>query len=824
MKACPELNDVRSRVNHFAGSIALLATLLMQAPIAMAQDQQTAAGSEAQLEEVVVQATRRVTDLQSTPVAVSALDSNLIATSTAQDLGDLAPYVPNFSAARIAGFNAVSFAMRGTGQNNVIVYFDSPVAVLVDDFVVPSVQTQLLDTFDIEQVEVLRGPQGTLFGKNTTGGVVSVRTKRPKLDAYSANLQAGYGDFSSYTVKAAADIPLIKDMLAIRVVGTYRKSDGYMKNGAVYGPITPFAPNSPFAGASGQGDGRSLGGEDVFHGRIKLNWAAAENVSILLQYEALRDDSEPPAMVNSSPDPTFVWPLLGFPAATGNFLKSAGVNTANKLVDMNNSRADVDGLYLNIDWENQYGVITSITGQRNQDTRLPFTASTTPAIVVGNQNLNLFDARRDVDRKTFQQELRFATSLDGPLNFVAGGFFQHDEIDFCVVTVQAFLDFLGLSTPYGPYNDHPAVTCSTQDAKSYAGYAQGTYEFSDRLTLTAGVRVTRDEKTWRGRQEVFIETFPEYNGAVGGSSLYAADFNRYPDGVVTIDRNWTEPSWHVSLGYQWTEDAYVYASATRGYKSGGFNDQIGLGRPYGNNLALFAAAADATDPEFANSYEIGLRSEGMDNRLRFNATGFWVNYSDLQRQINVPVTITDSNGDETTAQVTRYFNAAKARVYGIEAELEAVPTDALVFRATLGYQNGKYKSYTTPLPAGYDLASSPLDRTPKWTWSAGGTYTWQLPSLGTLALNANVNFVDKNLYTQSITAESSNTYLNARTLLDASLTYTSLDGRYFARVFGRNLTDKTYLTGNLVVATLFAWSQYAPPRFFGIEAGVRFGN
>jgi len=815
-------NSVRISSATFAGLMAFLAVVLMQPSVIFAQEVDS--NSAEQLEEVVVSATRRATDLQATPIAVSALDSGLISSSTAHDLGDLAPYVPNFSAARIAGFNAVSFAMRGTGQNNVIVYFDSPVSVLVDDFVVPSVQTQLLDTFDLEQVEVLRGPQGTLFGKNTTGGVVSVRTKRPEMDAFSANFRAGFGRFGSWHAKGAVNIPLMEDTLALRIVGAYRESDGYMSNGVKYGPITPFVPDSPFAGASGQGDGRDLGGEDAFNGRVKLKWAPSDTVSVLLQYEALRDDSEPPAMVNSTPDPTFVWPLMGFPAPTGDYLNAAGVNTANEIVDMLNARTDVDGYYMNIDWETSYGVVTSITGQRDQETRLPFTASTTPGIVVGDQNLNLFDARRDVDRKTFQQEVRFASEFDGPFNFVAGGFYQHDEIDFCVVTVQAFLDFLGLSTPYGPYNEHPAVTCSTQDAKSYAAFAEGTYDLTERLTLTAGLRVTKDKKNWQGRQEVFIETFPEYTGRVGGTLLYAADFGRYPNGVVTIKHDWSEPSWRVSLGYQWTDDIYLYGSATRGYKSGGFNDQIGLGAPYGDNLDLFAAAADSTDPEFANSYEIGLRTEGMDNRLRFNATGFWVEYSDLQRQINVPVAITDSNGVETTAQVTRYFNAAKARVIGLEAELEAVLTDAFTLNATLGYQDGKYKSYTTLLPAGYDLSSSPLDRTPEWTWSVGGAYTWQLPGLGSLTLSANLNRVDENLYTQSITAESSNTYLDARTLLDASLTYNSADGRYFARIYGRNLTDETHLSADLVVATLFAWSQYAPPRFVGFEAGFNFGN
>ena len=176
--------------NHWLHHCALGAIVATLASPAFAQAADTgAAPAEAQantdtpdsrvgLSDIVVTATRRSTNLQSTPVAVSAVDAQLIQQASPRDIGDLAAFVPNFSAGTITNFNAASFAMRGVGQTSIIVYFEPPVAVLVDDFVVPSVQTQLLDTFDISQVEVLRGPQGTLFGKNTTGGAVTVKTKR----------------------------------------------------------------------------------------------------------------------------------------------------------------------------------------------------------------------------------------------------------------------------------------------------------------------------------------------------------------------------------------------------------------------------------------------------------------------------------------------------------------------------------------------------------------------------------------------------------------------------------------------------------------------
>src|SRR3546814_919977 len=255
--------------------------------------------SEAGLGEIVVTATRRATNLQDTPVAVSAIDQGLIEQASPRDIGDLAAFVPNFSAATVTNFNAASFAIRGVGQNSIIVYFEPPVAVLVDDFVVSSVQTQLLDTFDIAQVEVLRGPQGTLFGKNTTGGAVTVRTKRPDLDNIGVEARAMYGSFNTTRLQGAANIPIIPGQLAFRGVMGYEYSDGYYKNGACYGPVVAFVPTK-FAGVEGCGDGENIGGKDVWNARAKLLWEPSSAFRALLQYEWIRDTSQSVPGVNET--------------------------------------------------------------------------------------------------------------------------------------------------------------------------------------------------------------------------------------------------------------------------------------------------------------------------------------------------------------------------------------------------------------------------------------------------------------------------------------------------------------------------------------------
>ncbi len=356
----------------------------------------TAGSGGTGLADIIVTATRRSTDLQSTPVSVSAVDSSLIAQAAPRDLGDLAAFVPNFSAATIANFNAASFAMRGVGQTSIIVYFEPPVAVLVDDFVVPSVQTQLLDTFDVAQVEVLRGPQGTLFGKNTTGGVVTVRTKRPEMNYIGVEGRVEYGDFGQRKIQAAANVPL-GSIAALRLVGGYEKSDGYYKNGACYGPVTGFVPNK-FDGRSGCLGGETLGGKDVWQARAKLLIEPSSNLSALFQYEWIRDTSDVVPSVNENYLYTgtnpFLTDLLGLtdPNAQGTdpLDRAAYTGRNDALLFMGQGqRISVDGVYANIEYDTGIGTITSVSGYRYQRSRIPNSYAGATAVAADGQYLSL---------------------------------------------------------------------------------------------------------------------------------------------------------------------------------------------------------------------------------------------------------------------------------------------------------------------------------------------------------------------------------------------------------------------------------------------------
>ena len=304
---------------------------------------------------------------------------------------------------------------------------------------------------------------------------------------------------------------------------------------------------------------------------------------------------------------------------------------------------------------------------------------------------------------------------------------------------------------------------------------------------------------------------------VVNNSLDASVYN-YPIGVVTVKAKSNKPTYRVSLGWQAAPSIFAYATYSRGFKGGGFNDQIGGNATFGTDLNAFRSAARATRPETADSYEAGVKSEFFNRRLRFNLTGFHVKYKDLQKQLNVTQPVVG----QPDQQVTVFVNAASAVVNGIELETSAVPMRGLTLRGVLGYQDGKYKSYTAP-GAGYNLADAPLDRAPKWQWTLDGTYQVPIASFKA-TFNGNVTYVGRNLFTQYIIQILGNTFLNARPLVNASVTLADADDRYYVRVIGRNLTDKRYKTAEQNVAGLWQNAQYGPPRFYGIELGMKLGR
>jgi len=597
------------------------------------------------------------------------------------------------------------------------------------------------------------------------------------------------------------------DTAAFRFAGMFLKSNGYYKNNAPYGPIGAIVPfNTSHVGESGVGDGRRLGGDDVFSGRAKLLWSPNDDVNILLQYEIVRDEGDTPPIVHES-KAGYLFPLWGFPAATGDPIEHAG-NTLrdDKFLKMTaGHRVDIDGFYLNGDWavNDDYTVYFN-AGNRKQKSRLPssYAGLTGP--------ISLFDATRDDNRETRQVEARIGSDLDGPFNFTAGVFYQEDDTEFCVAQIVGFLDGFFLGTPPDYFNNNPRILCNRQDAEAKAAYLDGTWDVSDQLHITAGIRYTDEKKAWAGRPMRFaLDGVPLLD--ILKEPIEGVDFERFPEGVVYNDHSWNEPTYRLIFGYDFSDDLTGFIGYSRGFKSGGYNDQLGTQLD-----PITSLAAEPTSPEIADSFEGGIKSTFADGAATFALNAYYVQYSDAQRTFNVSF---PGGGQETL-----FFNAAEMTVKGIEAEGAWALSDAFTVRYNIAWMDAKYDSFEADTNfdgvVDIDLSGKEVSRAPKWMGSIDAAYTHKL-GRHDLEWDLRVSYEDDSIASYSDVAPELDTILNSRTLVDASVTFRDADDRYYVKVLGSNLTDERYRTGSLSVATLWIMSAYGPPRYFGVEFGTK---
>lgn len=796
------IDRVRSIALGGAVSGVVAGVLLPVTPL-LAQD-------ESVLEEIVVTATRRTeTDIQTTPVSVSVVGSQEFSDLFAQDIGEVALHVPNFSAATVTGFNAASFAMRGAAETDIIVYFDPKVGVIVDDFVIPHVQTQLLEPFDIEAVEVLRGPQGTLFGKNTTGGAVVVRTKRPEIGETFADASIQYGTFDDTKARLAANVG-ISDTMAFRIAALYQKSDGYYENGKVDNPIDAFGAGLGDAGLTDgspvAGDGSDLGGKDVFSGRAKLLFEPTDQLSLLAQIELIRDNSDPVPVVNTTPAAAGqLATLLGFPGVEGGDpLDQAGIHDSAVVGLDGNQRVDVFGAYLNAEYALDNHTISGVFGYRDQKSRLPNE-------YLGTPYESFFSATRDDNRETLQLEARIASDLPSKFNYVAGLFYQRNDAEFCVLQQLGLTEFFGSAVPGLLDNANPLLLCNRQDANAFAGFVDVTIDVSDRFQLGLGGRYTYEEKDFTARSGLPVSLILP-NGF--DRPLDGQDYSLAAFAVQEDSEDWSEPTFRITGSYAITEDIFGYATISRGFKSGGYNDQAGSG-----GFDTFPIAP--YDPEFATNYEVGIKTTLADGRVRFNATYFFVNYEDFQRSTVVSV-------PGTAIQETRTFNAADVDAQGLELELTALLADGLTIRANLGWLDAEYNEFLLDRNLDgvlEDFSGRDVVRAPEITAGVSVNYERSLGNAGNLQLNLNFNYEDENTYyyNDDIGREF-DTILDERTILGASVTWRDAEDRYRVSAFGKNLTDDRYATASQAVGTLWTFSNFGPPRVYGVEIGARLGQ
>ncbi len=727
------------------GASGLVMALFMTPVMARADGQDS--GQEAfqpqetatEIEEIVVTARRRTETLQSVPLSVSAFGEEDVDALQAQDLSGIQYAVPNLYLDDGDASNAVIF-LRGIGQNDSLAFVDPGVSVYIDDVYISRTQAAMFDLFDVERIEVLRGPQGTLYGRNSPGGAVKVITRAPG-EELEYHLEAGYGRFDSVTARARVSGPLARDLKG-KLAISYRARDGFNRN---------------------RFTGRDDGDLNRLSWRAGLYYEPHSDLRLTLTIDGRidrPDTSRSPVRrtgLVAFPDP-FADPANAtfFPPATDNYLADTNANDFSDITTV--------GVALKAEWQlADDWALESITAWRSFDFDLELDTDGSPLPVL---DVVLFE-----DSRTFSQELR-VTYDDGERWSVTGGLFFFHDIDH---TLAGFdLKSAGVFGFPVILFGFPVAQAGKTDQRtdSYAVYLDATYRLSERFSFEAGLRYTLDEKRARRQLENFFDP-----------NFLLADLNAPPPflqgvGVPTPllkgKKRFNAFTPRVALSYDLSEDAMVYASVSRGFKSGGFDGRA-------NSTFQFQPFR----PEKVWAYEGGIKSEWANHRVTANLAYFYNRYRDLQ--------VTSFGQDPETGFFQSLFtNAAAARIQGVEIELAARPTDRLTLQGSVGFMDADYKRFATlvgGVPA--DVSDRRLVHTPRWTAHAGFSYEHPIGSRWKATLHMDGNY--RGRMANEVT-DSPNLAQGAYVLINAFLAIGDRDGRYELRVGGTNLSDRQYIT------------------------------
>jgi iron complex outermembrane receptor protein len=826
---------------------AILALSLAGSGIALAQDPDDRETSEQytnvlEIEEVTVTGTKREDVMQQDlGIAITTITALQLERTFRNDVTALTQMAPNVNITMQNGFNAVAGGIRGTGFISILVTKDPSVGITVDEFAFNHVQAQFVEMFDIEQVEVFRGPQGTLFGKNTTGGAIAFTTKKPVLGEFFGEIQGQYGQYDSNNgdvgkANFAINVP-IGDTMAFRVAAIYDKSDGYWTNdkpmGGTFLCLACDGPGQPtteeiHSKYPTTGDGSKIGGKDVLAAKFKLRWEPSDFYRADLIYEYVRDRSDTVAAANETPSTEgYVWPIIGFPgieeAGWDDPLRTGQTYTQNKVIDMaGGHQIDANGIFLTQDFSWDRYLLKSITGYRTQDEILASTYT-------GEAYTSLYDASRNTKRKQFQQEFRLVSDFDGPFNFVGGAAYYMDDVEFVVFgNLGFFLPLAGAEF----YRERYEIQWTEQDRDSYALYFDGTYEISEKATLAAGVRFTWDKKDFfrlnLGTAENPVSNFIDEDGYMGPHT------NPLPESAfgnnIRDDKKWSQPTYRLVFDYRWADNLMTYISYATGFNAGGFSETCG---------SVTSCSPYASEKN--RNFEIGMKSDFLDGKMRLNLALFHTKYKNLQR--DTVVTIIDAAGNEF--QETQAVNVGESTANGFEIEMNYLPIENLRIDFNLGFLDHDYDSYAPgadPAPLGLPGPVRPIDFSdldppfsPKWNFGVAATYYQALASGSSLTYNASVHYQSE-YETSSFPANAQGadssgvpiiiqkefTQVDKRTLLDAFITWTSANQNWDVSIYGKNLTNEIWRQSANPVATLWNFTRYAPPREIGGRVSFRF--
>ncbi|CAM4084586.1 TonB-dependent receptor [Novosphingobium lubricantis] len=773
-----------SRRALLAASAALLALPAMPA---LAQDAPATAIDAADQGdgEILVIARRREERLLDVPIAISAISAEALEKVGGRDLSAVQGAIPNVNIVQGRGSaSSANFFIRGIGQPDALQTFDPAVGVYVDGVYLSRIQGALLNLFDVQRVEVLRGPQGTLYGKNTIGGAVNVVSKKPDLNTLRGEASLSYGRFDEVTAKGYVSAPLVADKLALSVAGVYDDRDGIVTD-----PLTS----------------RKYNDRNNLSGRAILRAQPTETVEVLLSGDYTRQRNTltlgqataPLIGFNYNATFTGLTPFTIAPAA-GPWTYQASTSFTNN----EGQKLDHWGVSgtINVDLSDTLQ-LSSITAYRKLKTDFFVDIDATSA--------ELGDVFVGTRQHQFSQELQLKLDAD-KLKGVLGLYYLNEHVtSHQEAYADSFLRYVGT-----PLNFLRTID-DEQDTKSYAAFGQLTYDFTEALSLTAGLRYTRETK------EYFRTTTPTTSSAIFPIVITSTFVfpNNLPAPFNAAD-SVTYEAWTPSatLSYKPSRNTMVYASASRGFKSGGFNGRVnGIGDV--TQVVNGATVVVPTfKPETVWTYEVGAKGSFLDGKVNISGAAFYSDYQNFQARVG-------GGNTGITGGSFPVLNAGKLRIQGFEVDLNVRPATPVTLFASVGYLDADYKEFNdgrrAPAfscnPTGAAITCRPAFA-PPLTLRAGGEYRIPLGA-ASLALGGDARFVDKHyLSVDNRPGLIENGYWLAN--LYAQVDFDS----FYLRGTVRNVGNTLYKTDGQEFSSVgnIQTAYYGDPRTWNVTLGVRF--
>ncbi len=773
----------------FAASALLTMMSIGVSPLTLAAER----ADNRVIEEIVVVSTKRATgDLaQEVPIASTVLSETMIAENNFTDLVEISHMVPGADFRQTATFPGIQrFWLRAVGVSFSVPNFDPAVGVYQDGVFIAQNIAAILDTFDMASVEVLRGPQGTLFGRNTSVGAVVSRSRRPG-DEFAFRAQATFGSYDRTDFGISVEGPIVEDKLLGKLSLQSRDKDGWLRD------------------LSG---GERLGVYEATHARGTLVWTPNEALDVTLIGELYERDGD--GAVSTSLGVSDLG-RSGHPfVPDGRKWNETYAGNAENEPWRSFSDHEVEKLIAEVNYDLGHGLLTSVTGYVDV---LAFSGGDFEGLPSGSP-LNVV-TRLMIDQDQFSQELRYASSFSDTYDFTVGLFYFTQDLFYgeqrCCQSSQP--NIFGVRPPGVDELDHDSV----------GAFAEIRFNITEDLTLTVGGRYTKEEKdakigfvNFGSCQTTVVPPFEtnDFFVCTGG-----------PEGGYDYadDETWKSFSPKVSLQYQLNEDAMLYSSFTRGFRSGGFSFRAGAGELAVRDAQIAAGVEDPLRPTFydrerIDSLEIGIKSDWWDNRMRLNVTGYYNWWDGIQRNLQegVPGNITQ-----------RTANVDDSHVYGVEVEINAIAgldmlvdgdmlrLDGAFAFAESGYDSDDYVILDPDtLTVATDLTKQEFGA-PHNTAFFAATYEHPVGGAGaTLSWRASYWWKDSN-FTEGVRRENGLNEYEEWNEVDAQIQYTSADGNWFVKVFGKNLTyDKGYVARVPFAAT---WGLGNPrdPRTWGITIG-----